>query len=862
MRTRTRVVGIAIAVTAAGALVSSTASMGVPVEWRSHTAAVSDPATAVATAASPQTSTRPAASKPPKGSLPAQSAIGELRRTASAVTLSPQGTVTAVSGAKLSASGADSFVHKYAAAFGLTDAHGLARVSSEKLGDDTVTRYAQTAGGLPVYGGEIVVTARGSSVRSALATTSVQPSTGKAAVSAAAAGPIALKAAADKLKLTGLHVTATKQWQYDPAVIGAPGSAGLRPTWQVQLGDGSGEAASVLVDAADGSVRLTLSEREEARDRVVCDLDSVRVDLNNRFNYACPTSPFLSPVKRTEGGSATGVAAIDTAYDLLGEVYAYYRDNLNLDSYDNRGAQIKATVRACDLDYPGFQTCFPYPNAFWEGTQFVFGDGYATDDVVAHEFTHAVTEYSSHLIYAYQAGAINESVSDIIGELFDQSFTGSGETEQPWLVGEELPGGAIRSMSDPNAFGQPSCYLCNFWYTDSGDNGGVHINSGVGNHAAYKIAGQIGNAESLQLWWRVMHLLPAGANYGTLAGALQNACIQLVGFHGVTTADCGKVRDVALTLYDQIAYTEGWNACPNHRPADVLYAEGFERSAGWKLSSTQWLRLPADNAPYQFANSGQSAMNGWITSQGTGNGATAMLPTLALPSTSAGPIYVTFARAALAQSPATNVYLEMNVNGTGWKATNFASRSASTYPVSVAGADYDYLWADIGSSLAGKSVQFRFRLSGTNFFDFYVDDFRVYQCVNKPTAPRAAAYLTGTTATISVLTTYSSTPPNIASQTSGYLPSGQTIAKYEYVFIPPIPGAPTSSTTPTITIPSVAPGTYHVNIRAVTNTGVASAWFGHRLSNVPPRNCQSPAYPIGWTLGTRPTPCAVLRIPH
>jgi Zn-dependent metalloprotease len=854
-----RVLGMAVAVTAVSALVLSGGSPGVPIEWHAPTAAAGSAANDAVSPA-PQASTQPVgASKPPKGAVPSQTALQELKRTSSSVVLSPQGAVTSVSGTKLATGGPDAFVHRYAAVFGLSDAQGLARVSAQTLaGGDTVTRYAQTAGGLPVLGGQIVVTSRGATVRSAQATTSLMAPAGRASVTAAAAGPIALAAATDKLKLTGLHVAQTRQWQYDPSVIGAPGTAALRPTWQVDLAGADGsDAASVLVDALDGAVRLTLSTREEARDRLICDLNSSQVDLNVRSNYACtPTSSLgTQPAARSEGEGPSSVDDVNRAYDLLGSVYDFYRSNFGVDSYDDRGAPIRATVRACDRPFPGYQNC-PYPNAFWEGTQFVFGKDFVVDDVAAHEFTHAYTEYSSHLLYAYQAGAINEAISDIMGELFDQSYHGAGETEQPWLIGEDLPIGAIRSMSNPNLYGQPSCFSCQYWYGGDQDNGGVHTNSGVGNYTAYQIAGQIGNAKSLQLWWRVMHLLPSGSTYVTLGSALQIACTQLTGYYGITAADCVKVRDIAQDLYNPFGWAQSWNACPGQQPTDTLYFNGFEGSADFKASSGQWLTLPAADAQYQFAHSGHGALNGWITSTGIGNGATATMPALSLPS-GGGKLFLYFARAALSHSTGTNAYLEMNVNGTGWKPTG----SGGTSPISLPSADYNDLAIDI-SGLAGKKVQFRFRLSGTRLFDFYVDDFRVYQCLDKPSSPVASAWLNGTTGNIAIITMYNTLPGGWPTESYGYLPSGQTVDHYEYKFIPPIPGAPTSSTGPTITIPDVPPGNYLVSIRTVTNTGAASAWRGVRMSKNPPPDCQKPVYPIGWVMGRRPDACDIVRAPR
>src|SRR6185369_6471708 len=99
-------------------------------------------------------------------------------------------------------------------------------------------------------------------------------------------------------------------------------------------------------------------------------------------------------------------------------------------------------------------------NAFWNGSQMVYGNGYASaDDVVGHELTHAVTERTAGLFYYMQSGALNESFSDIFGETIDLGSTVGGGNDTlaaRWLLGEDLLIGAIRNMSDPTVFGDPS----------------------------------------------------------------------------------------------------------------------------------------------------------------------------------------------------------------------------------------------------------------------------------------------------------------------------------------------------------------------------------------------------------------------
>ena len=130
---------------------------------------------------------------------------------------------------------------------------------------------------------------------------------------------------------------------------------------------------------------------------------------------------------------------------------------------------------------------------FGNGSQMTYGDGNASWnplvslDIVGHEVSHGVTEYSAGLVYSYESGALNESFSDIFGEAIENFATGSND----WLMGEDIgvnPGSALRSMADPPIKGDPDTYLGTNWRFDSADNGGVHTNSGVQNKWFYLMA--------------------------------------------------------------------------------------------------------------------------------------------------------------------------------------------------------------------------------------------------------------------------------------------------------------------------------------------------------------------------------------
>ncbi|OFX22987.1 MAG: hypothetical protein A2033_13230 [Bacteroidetes bacterium GWA2_31_9] len=160
--------------------------------------------------------------------------------------------------------------------------------------------------------------------------------------------------------------------------------------------------------------------------------------------------------------------------------YDYYFSNYGWNSYNNAGSKIYSYVH---LDYN-------YSNAYWDGQGMYFGDGdgYETEaltslDVVAHEFTHGVTEYSAGLIYSSESGALNESFSDIFGVVID--FYANPSTAN-YLMGDQfsLIGGAFRNMANPNQYQNPDTYMGTYWdpYEE------VHCNSGVMNYWFYLLS--------------------------------------------------------------------------------------------------------------------------------------------------------------------------------------------------------------------------------------------------------------------------------------------------------------------------------------------------------------------------------------
>jgi len=292
-----------------------------------------------------------------------------------------------------------------------------------------------------------------------------------------------------------------------------------------------------------------------------------RVDLYLDGFYTAGTSDIASDTdnKWTDAANVDG-------HTHLGWTYDYYFKRFGRRGLDDDNTPIFAIThpvsRADALTVPP-EILFDYViNAFWCGGcgpeglgAMVFGDGLPPGftlggqsydylagalDVVAHELTHGLTDYSSQLIYMNESGALNESFSDILGtsaEFFYQT-PGPGLRQADYLIGEDVarPGG-VRSMSDPGAFGDPDHYSRRV--TGDSDNGGVHHNSGISNQAFYlAVEGGVNRTSGLRadgvgaanreqiekVFYRAFVLmLPSNATFSTARAATIKAATDLYG---------------------------------------------------------------------------------------------------------------------------------------------------------------------------------------------------------------------------------------------------------------------------------------------------------------------------------------------
>ncbi|WP_374687104.1 M4 family metallopeptidase, partial [Promineifilum sp.] len=252
---------------------------------------------------------------------------------------------------------------------------------------------------------------------------------------------------------------------------------------------------------------------------------------------------------RAEGEPATGDAATDEAYDGAGATYNLFKDIYNRNSIDGNGARLDSTVH--------YRT--GYDNAFWNGKQMVYGDGdedlpveqrlfnrfTIAIDIIGHELTHAVTQFTANLLYQGQSGALNESMSDVFGSLVKQRALGQAAADADWIIGEGLftsnvNGVGIRNMKQPGtAYDDPVLgkdpqpgHMRDYVQTQA-DNGGVHINSGIPNRAFYVTAFNIGGSaweKAGRIWYVTLSTkLTKTPTFATAAAKTYEAAAELYG---------------------------------------------------------------------------------------------------------------------------------------------------------------------------------------------------------------------------------------------------------------------------------------------------------------------------------------------
>ncbi len=258
---------------------------------------------------------------------------------------------------------------------------------------------------------------------------------------------------------------------------------------------------------------IQAAEQVRARRRLARELAGLMAAVpgggKQRFVYDAREGTTLpGALIRKEGDPPVSDAAVNEAYDGSGVTYDLFYEAYGRNSLDNNGLDLKSTVH--------YEK--GYDNAFWDGQQMVYGDGDedlpASErlfnrftialDIIGHELTHGVTQFEANLAYWDQAGALNESFSDVYGSLVKQYQRRQTAQQADWIIGEGLltanvKGVGLRSMKQPgSAYDDPILGKdpqpghMKDYVTTVEDNGGVHINSGIPNRAFYVTAMEIG----------------------------------------------------------------------------------------------------------------------------------------------------------------------------------------------------------------------------------------------------------------------------------------------------------------------------------------------------------------------------------
>jgi bacillolysin len=695
------------------------------------------------------------------------------------------------------------FLQRYGRYFGLGDQRRELELDDRSTGPDggAWVRMQQVHEGVPVLGGQLVVNLdRDRNLRSVSGellpepTLEVEPRIGPVEAGRAATTAVAKAYGVATSRLRG---TLPELSIYDSRLLGGPGLDAPRLVWRVEVNATGGPIREfVLVDAQLGSVALQLDQIAHGKVREVCDAG------NADTKYPCTSAL----AERSEGEAPAGTPDVDDAYDFAGDTYDFFADRFGRDSLDDNGMKLVSTARYC----PPGESC-PYENAFWDGAQMVYGEGFAAaDDVVGHELSHGVTEFSSHLFYYYQSGAINESLSDVFGEFIDlTNGSGSDSAADRWLLGEDIPGiGAIRDMADPTSFGDPDRMTSPNYTADSGegDAGGVHTNSSVNNKAAYLMSdGDTFNGQTVdglgidkvaRIYYEVESaMLTSASDYADLASGLGQACANLVGTNGISAADCNEVAEaVQATEMSQQPPAAPATEAPTCATGTAMNAfiDDLETPAAgnWTRTSSagsnEWY-YPQNSNPYAFdatyATSGSGNFWGYDRPS-TGDYSIEMSSDVTVP---AAPAFMRFEHAYGFEdnvSPSRNwdggVVEYSTDGGSTWNDAGglitdngysgaITSSRGSTNPLkgreAFVGESNGYISSRLDlASLEGEDVRFRFRIgtdASVDDYGWFVDDVQIYGCAGGDTDPPDTAIDTGPTGTIKTnqaTFTFSGTP--------------------------------------------------------------------------------------------------------
>ena len=487
-----------------------------------------------------------------------RSAVSGLARFVSA----PDGIPASGMGSETTADGrARAFLRDFGAAFGLTASEMRTRrtLPRDATGTEHV-RLQQVHRGLPVTGAELVVHLRGGLVTAVNGRTIDDEELSRVETAPRVTVEIAVasaRAVAANGRFVDPVMTAPRLEILNKGLLEGRRTPS-RLAWFVEA-RASRVRELVWIDATTGEVLLHFNQQPDTRQRAI---------------YTAANGTALPGTwLRAEGQGSSGDADGDSAYRFAGDTYDYLWSRFGRDSIDGAGQPLVLTV------HYGVN----FANAFWDTTleQMAFGDGAGSaDDVVAHEITHGLTQHTADLYYYKQSGALNEAVSDILGETVDLvNGAGNDGPAARWLVSEDWAGvGPLRNMMDPTAMGSPGKLSDSQLQCGEVDNGGVHTNSGVLNHAfALAVDGGTYNGRTISgvglekaaavVYRALTAYMTTSSDFADADSSIRQSCADLARAGSLGSADCAIVG----SALDAVELSSPW---PCAEPSVAVSKQG------------------------------------------------------------------------------------------------------------------------------------------------------------------------------------------------------------------------------------------------------------------------------------------------
>ncbi len=696
---------------------------------------------------------------------------------------------------------ASAFMAGYADQLGLNDVSAelaLANTFTKPGGRSTV-RYQQTYQGIPVFAGEVIVNtnAQGAMLSLTAKTSPNLDADITPTLTADDAVAVAIKAIAkyNKVDAASLTTSTPKLQIYDSRLLN-PDGVPPRLVWNIvvsALSEGISEV--VLIDARNGAIALHYNQidsvdpslNQSANDSGVTpaansELSSETLGFPNigvyTLNHATPDpddpawpGTFVCNQSNKAACDGAGGDDIDAtrAYLNSQDAYNFMKNYLGIDSIDNAGAPINASIHYGTGNQKVFWVTGVHTASY--------GSGYTTaDDMAGHAIGFGLIEYSgaAALVLQYQPGAIAESLADMWGEFIDQTNgRGTDTAAVKWVIGEDWPSGKQRNMQNPAIapFLHPDKMSSPYYYL--GDDGtGIFRNAGVNNKAVFlmvnggtfngrTIIGQ-GILKIARIYYEVeSQMLASASTYFDLYYAVKQACYNQIGTNGITSITCDQVRNaldaVQMNLTKSSTVYPVAKYCPTGKSKGNSASIFFE---SLESGTSNWTLMNPSSPSNLWHPVADSATHGQFHFEGpepdTVSQAMATTNSIVIPT--GYPVYMFFEHWFNFETIGTSYHdgallLYSTDNGATWKHTSSLYASGLNYNGTIASGlgnpwagqkafvSYmrNYVSTSLNlSSLAGQSVKFLFLVASDSSISgsgWYVDNIQIYRCVALPGTP-------------------------------------------------------------------------------------------------------------------------------